>query len=405
MAGLLHRQLWQRLPRGSRRELLFAATRMLAPAISADATPCEPIIIAGPLRTATGLGQSTRLCYEAFRACGVRVYGIDLTSALGQSTDFPDYAFVDGRGVMGAGTLIIHVNSPFIPLALLKLGRTFVEGKWIIGYWHWELPRAPSDWRHGISRVHEIWTPSRFTAAAVENVAGKTLIRVLPHPVALGVRIVPRKHPPLNRSVTALVAFNMASGFNRKNPLASIAAFKMAFGNDSQAKLIVKVVHSDSYPDGRRALYAAIEGMTNVKLIDGTIDAAAMNDLYRRVDIVMSLHRSEGFGLVVAEAMLNSLPALSTDWSSTTDFLTSETGVPIKYCLVPAVDPQSSYHEPTVQWADADVEYAATKLEALRDPALRRAIGEVAQLDALKRFAAEAYVEAAFQWIGPAKTR
>jgi glycosyltransferase involved in cell wall biosynthesis len=399
MKAFLHRQVWQRLPKGPRRALLFSATRALAPRVSADARPCEPIVVAGPLRTATGLGRSAQLCYEAFRACGVRAYAVDLTSALGYPVDIPDYAFEDGRSVTGAGTLILHVNSPFVPLALLRLGRPLVEGKWVIGYWHWELLQAPADWRHGVSRIHEIWTPSRFTASAVKSVVGTKPIRILPHPVALGVQSAPRDRAA-GLGLTAMVAFNMASGFARKNPLASIAAFKAAFGNDPQNRLVVKVAHAESYPDGHHALQAAIDGMANGILIDRMIDDASMKALYAQTDVVMSLHRSEGFGLVVAESMLSALPVLSTDWSATTDFLTTETGVPVNYRLVPAIDPQGQYHQPLQQWADADIEDAAAKLVALRSPLRRRAIGEAAQGDAAKRFSAHAYVKRAFEWIG-----
>lgn len=399
MRDFLHRHVWQSLPRSARRALFFASTRTLAPPISAGAIPCEPIIVAGSFRAATGLGQSARLCYEAFLASGINVCAVDLTAALGQPIDYPNYTIVDGRHLTGAGTLILHVNSPFVPFALLRLGRPFIEGKWVIGFWHWELPRAAPDLQHGVSRVHEIWTPSQFTATAIRGISKGKTVRVLPHPVALAFRDEPRKVDTRGSSITALCAFNMASGFVRKNPLASIAAFKAAFGNNPKARLLLKVSHAQSYPDGRRAILAAIGDMPNVTLIDRLVDEEAMNSLFDQTDVVMSLHRSEGFGLVVAEAMLNSVPALSTDWSGTTDFLTTVTGVPIKYRLIPAIDPQGDYDQPSQLWADANIEDAAMKLSQLRDPAIRQAIGEAARADAVKRFSAKAYVECALEYI------
>ena len=299
----------------------------------------------------------------------------------------------------GAGTLILHVNSPFVPLALLKIGRAVVEGKWVIGYWHWELPEAPPDWRHGLTRVHEIWAPSTFTASAVKTIARNRTIRVLPHPVALGFQSAPPARAT-GPDLTAMLAFNMASGFTRKNPLASIAAFKTAFGDDPHCKLIVKVAHAEIYLEGHQALRTALEDMPNGELIDRMVDTATMKALYAQTDVVMSLHRSEGFGLVVAEAMLSARPALSTDWSSTPDFLTPKTGMPVSYHLVPARDPQNEYDQPSQKWAEADIDDAAAKLTALRDPALRKALGEAAQADAVKRFSAQAYVKQVFEWIG-----
>jgi glycosyltransferase involved in cell wall biosynthesis len=362
--------------------------------------------VAGALTTTSGLGHSARLCYEAFRACGVEAYGIDLTAALGQPADRTDFTFADGRALRGAGTLIIHVNSPLLPLALLALGRGVVEGKWVTGYWHWELPQAPEEWRPGASYVHEVWTPSRFTASAVAHVAGPLQLRVLPQPVALGFQRATTKAIGASGGLRGLISFDMASSFARKNPLAAIAAFEKAFGQSREVRLVVKVTHSDTYPEGARALRQAVDALPNATLIDRTIGYAEIQELYAQTDVVISLHRSEGFGLVVAEAMLSGRPAVSTDWSSTAEFLTPETGVPVNYRLVSAVDLQGEYNYPAQSWAEADIEDAAEKLSALADPARRRAIGEAAQTDAYRRFSAQNYVERAFDSLGqPAPNR
>jgi glycosyltransferase involved in cell wall biosynthesis len=88
------------------------------------------------------------------------------------------------------------------------------------------------------------------------------------------------------------------------------------------------------------------------------------------------LHRSEGFGLTVAEAMLAGLPAIATDWSGNTDFLDANTGCLVGWRPVPAVDPQATYDFRHMTWAEPSVEDAAAALVHLRaDPAAAHRLG------------------------------
>lgn len=116
-----------------------------------------------------------------------------------------------------------------------------------------------------------------------------------------------------------------------------------------------------------------------------------MADLYGKCDCLISLHRSEGFGLSVAEAMLRGKPPIGTDWSGTTDFVSSETGVPISFDLIPARDPQHVYDFPNLVWADPRIAEAATALRTLREPARCAELGELARAEGRRRFSAEVF--------------
>ena len=78
----------------------------------------------------------------------------------------------------GPGTLIVHTSAPLMPLILSQLGRRVIDGKRVIGYWAWELPAAPRDWRIGVPFTHEIWVPSAFTASAIKPIAEGRPVRV-----------------------------------------------------------------------------------------------------------------------------------------------------------------------------------------------------------------------------------
>src|SRR5262245_18545690 len=355
MRTVFHRMVWSRLPRLVRRSALFAATYLAAVKPDPDVDPAEPIIVVGFLRSATGLGESARLCYAALSEQGFDVRAIDVSAELMQPIDFPDYEFRDGSSLRGPGTLLMHVNAPLMPLVFLSLGRHVISGKWVVGYWAWELPVVPPEWSLGASFVHEIWVPSRFVARAVSARVTSAPIRVLPHPVARRVGSAIKRGERAHRPFTALVVFNMGSSFARKNPIASIAAFRHAFADRPDSRMVVKVTNTSLFPEGARQLGVAVAGAANVTVIDRTIRPDEMSQLYRESDCLVSLHRSEGFGLVGAEAMLQGVPALSTDWSGTTDFASAETGFPIKYRLVPAHDPQGTYDYPELSWAESDI--------------------------------------------------
>jgi glycosyltransferase involved in cell wall biosynthesis len=388
----LHRHLWQHLPYHWRRSALFLLSSFLAPRPAAKAAPQPPIYVAGALSTASGLGQSARLCHDALKANGeFPVFGVDLTSALMQPEDAA-FAFADGWNRRGPGTLILHVNAPFVPLALWRLGQRFVSDKHIIGVWHWELPRTPADWRHGAPFVHEIWVSSRFAADAVQPIAAGRPVRVVPLPVALQGPVPVASTRPPGRPFTVLTVFNAASSIARKNPLAAIAAFRLAFGDDPSARLIVKAANASVFPPGFAMIENAVRAANNIVLISETMSDSEIDKLYRDSDVVLSLHRSEGFGLILAEAMIRGLPVVATDWSGNVDFVTAQTGIPVPYRLIPAEDPQGTYQHPELNWADADVTAAADALRRLRhDPELARRLGETAAAFVAQAFSAQSY--------------
>jgi glycosyltransferase involved in cell wall biosynthesis len=396
--SLLHRQLWQRLPRAWRRAALFRTAALLAPRPSPKAKPAAPIIVAGVFNTASGLGESARLCYDALKMAGVSVLGVDLTATLMQPSDVPGFAFADGRSCAGSGTLILHVNSPLMPLAMWRLGRQLIEGKYIVGYWAWELPAVSPDWQHGVPFVNEIWVPSHFVAEAMRPLAAGRPVHVVPHPVALTGSAKRSPERPTNRPFTVLTIFNAASSFARKNPCAAIKAFCAAFGDDPTTRLIVKAANLWSFPQARELLKDAANSAQNIVVMDEIMSSAGIAALYDEADVFISLHRSEGFGLTLAMAMLRGVPVVATGWSGNIDFLNEETGIPVGSRLIPATDLQATYHHPNMVWADADIDDAAAALRRLRDdPLLCSRLATQAAQFAERTWSPQAYAHAVQQ--------
>jgi glycosyltransferase involved in cell wall biosynthesis len=394
-----HRHLWQSLPRRWRRRGVELVGSALAP--RPDPRPkraVAPFYVAGALSTASGLGESARLCLKTLGAAGYDARGIDLSDAFRQDARITDANPHVGLAVpaaaMGPGTIILHVSGFTMAWAMLALGRGCVRGKTIIGYWAWELPDLPPSWRRGLAYAHEFWAPSRFTAAAIARATDRP-VRIVPHPVSPAGDLVPdARRGDAKDPVIVLTAFDMRSGFARKNPLAAIAAFRAAFGDDPGFRLIVKVSQRQAYLPGWQALATASAGIGNIELEDRLTGAAEMSRLVGRADILLSLHRSEGFGLVLAEAMQRGKPVVATGWSGNMDFMTEENSCPVAYRLVPARDPQGSYDEADQSWADPDIAAASAALQRLADPEERWRLGWRAQQDARGLFAPERYRDA-----------
>jgi glycosyltransferase involved in cell wall biosynthesis len=228
-----------------------------------------------------------------------------------------------------------------------------------------------------------VWVPSRFTAKALEAIAPGR-VRVVPHPVACS----PPVPGALGRgdfalpedAFVVLSSFSLASSFERKNPLAAVAAFRAAFGDDPGRIMVLKVSHAEHWPADLARLQEAVGGARNIRLETRLLPHDDNLALTACVDCVLSLHRSEGFGLVPAEAMSLGRVVVATNWSGTTDFLDASCGVPVAYKLVAANDPRGVFMAPGAVWADADVAQAAASLRELAaSPDRCRALGAAAR--------------------------
>jgi glycosyltransferase involved in cell wall biosynthesis len=392
-----HLHLWRRLPHKARRAVLFRLASWWAPRPDPDTKAKTPIIIVGMLRHASGLGAAARACHDSLKASGLPVYGIDLTEKLMHEVNYSGFAYDDGWDVLGQGTVFLHISGPLVPLAMAGLGHAFVRRKRVVAHWFWELPEVPKDWSPAIPFVHEICVNTTFVRDAIRPIAHGRPLHVVPYPLALDPAPRPADRP--DRPFTALVVFNIASSFARKNPCAAIAAFRQAFGNDPSARLIVKHMNAYVWPEGVRLMEAAAREADNIELRGEVLDDVGMAALYDEADVVMSLHRAEGLGLIVAEGMLRGLPVIATNWSGSVDFLTPDVGVPIGYRLVPVVDPQGKYPA-AMQWAEPNVGEAAAALQSLRsNPAWRQRLGAAAAAHAGEFFRPTRYANRALEII------
>jgi glycosyltransferase involved in cell wall biosynthesis len=381
------RGLWRNaMPEPLRRLAAPALNHVLESYVRASAraahgadTARGPLKVVGYFSGTHGIAASARLAARAFEALGVPVDRVDVTDAK-----------LDWSGRLAepveAGAWIFHLNPPELLAAMACLGPKQLIGP-RYGYWAWELPRAPARWLRDGALVDEIWAPSRYTADALAGAAAP--VRVVPHPFFAedyaGIEPAPRR-----AAFQAVTLFDFKSSSARKNPLGAIEAFRRAFDGDPSCELTIKTQAGDAFPDLLAALRAAAPA--NVQVVDAAWPYAEVKRLIAGADVLVSLHRGEGFGLTPAEAMAMGVPVLATAYSGVMDFMDAESAVLVPYRLVPVNDPQGIYRGQS--WADPDLDAAAEGLKRLRDdPALRARLAATARLRVAERLSPEAWLK------------
>lgn len=379
MLAQLHR-VWRHLPPRLRRELYLAATAIVAsPArhsANMPARPGPPYLVVGPLSAPTGLGEASRLVLHGLLAAGREVAAIDLSAALMQPAVVPLPAGL-APPRPGPGTLVLTAQPPNVAHVLALVGRPLLRDKRRLGFWAWEVNALPREWRQSRRLIHELAAPSRYAAALLS--AGLHMpVRCAPFPLASRPR-APMARRAAGGEVVFGCAFDLGSTAARKNPAAVIAAFRAAFPQGG-ARLLVRVRDPGSETATFARLQAACEGGPAPITLLGRVDGAAdIEDWFAAIDVLISLHRAEGFGLLPAEAMQRGIPVIATDWSATAEYVSDAVGWPVAARLVPAVDPTGRYSLPGATWAEVDIDAAAMAMrQAAGDAALRRGKGSAA---------------------------
>jgi glycosyltransferase involved in cell wall biosynthesis len=294
------------------------------------------------------------------------------------------------------GIAILHVNPDLFNLCTRAMGLDRLRRRRVAGCWAWELDVIPPSWKLALRQVDEVWVPSQFIAGGLRKIAGHTPVHVVPHRMDVeGVRLAPLKDPFPAYAGRPIVFFSydVRSTHARKNPEAVIEAFRRATSDNSDPVLILKVHGEKAWPQSLERLQRAADGCPNIIILQKTFSPEVMKDVMARIDIVISLHRSEGYGLLMAEAMAAAKPVIATGWSGNMDFMTPECSFPIGYRLVPALDPQNTYGGYGAHWAEPNIAEAAAVLKNLLEhPDERLSMGRAAREHIAKIHAPEAWL-------------
>lgn len=364
----LLKSLWRATPQPVREFGLRLLCSFALDGVSEAATSASgPCFIVGSLRAVGGLARGARLHADELRGQGVEVVPVDMTREMLQTP----FLSLEETGALpldaarrhaGPGTVILHLNPPQFQVALLRLGRDFLRGKRIYAYWAWELESLPRVWLHALRFAHGIFVPSVFVQRTVSHHTHKP-VWVRPHPVPAAARC--KEKFMVDGVLRCLFLFDMASSAQRKNPAAVIEAFRMAFA-PGEAMLTLKVGQPEADRDAYRALVASASQVPGVKVRTEALGEEELDALYLEHDVYVSLHRSEGYGLTIREAMLRGLYVVATGWSGNMDFMQGDRCFPVPFRLVAAPVGALGLDHAPCRWAEPDVSAAAELLRGIR---------------------------------------
>jgi len=278
------------------------------------------------------------------------------------------------------GVNVFHINADEMADARRHLGTAFLAGRYNIACWHWELSRFPEAWLPALQGVDELWASSRFIQHALAEKAPVPVVW-MPHPMDVrggaGLERCDLALP--ERTYLFLTSFDFTSFVTRKNPLGVVRAFRTAFPLErgEQVGLVIKTNGAAERPDDASAFLASPELKDlRIVVIDQMLDRRRLIGLFEQCDCFVSLHRSEGFGRGIAEAMLLGKPVIATGYSGNMDFTNPLDACIVDYQLVP-VGPHEYPHATGQHWADPDLEQAAWYMRRLvSDPAWGAALAD-----------------------------
>lgn len=381
----LNREKLKRLLRTKKR---FRAAREKAVRISPRA-PAGVNLVAY-IRAEMGLGTAARGMAAAFEAAGIPFNVINLQH--GNAARHTDYSW-SHKEVQRShfDTTIVCVNPDNSFYLRTQVPTEVLGARYVVGNWYWELSEMPDAWMPEFEFTDEVWAASNFIKDAISGRAPVPVVRV-PTVVQLsGETRLSRSQLGLPEGRFLFLAmFDASSVLRRKNPLGVLRAFQSAFrSNDASVGLVMKF----NNPDDENELAEVREqgaGYENVFILNRSLGRDELNSLIAVCDCFVSLHRSEGFGLGPAEAMSLGKPAIITNWSGNTDYMTPDNCVAIDYELVKLGKNYGPYSADQY-WAEPDLDQAQHWMRKLaQEPELAKEIGRRGQQTINSEFSPQA---------------
>ncbi|OOG51054.1 hypothetical protein B0E50_02435 [Rhodanobacter sp. C01] len=375
---------WQHSATGTAAGL---AVRTGTPAVECD----QGVNLYGYLSRWLGLGECARLYANALLVSGypVSLHDVDIDIP----HDRRDQTLAPHVRTASSFTQdLIFVNPDHWKDTLHSIGVRHGGDRHVIGYWFWELEKFPEDWLHALDQVDEIMVSSAFVEQSLRRVCNKPVTRV-PVPLMSGSDSgLQRGHFGLrDDDYVFFCSFDFNSAIARKNPYAVIEAFRAAFPRgDEKVTLLIKSGNGDRNATLMMELLGVAARDRRIKVRDDMLERSDLQALHRCIDVYVSLHRCEGFGLGIAEAMHMGKPVVATAYSGNMEFMTKDNSCLVDYRMI-AVRHGEYPHAEGQHWADPDFRHAAHYMHALyQDRELASSLGRQAARDMARDFSVEA---------------
>ncbi|PBI80633.1 hypothetical protein A9993_13305 [Rahnella victoriana] len=321
----------------------------------------------GPFEARDSIGRVAALNIECLKSSNIPC-DIHLLSRPGPK-ETVDYANNIDDNLISSLTHkinIFHFNARRVPLYFSRLGKDSLKGFYNIGFWVHEMPTIPSQWARQLEFFDEIWTPSSICQSAVSLSANIPVVK-MPYPIEenpINKRMIDRAEGKSFDTFNFLAVFDVFSDAERKNPLFVIRAFLEAHAGNPAVKLIMKTRNLDQDKMLAEKLRKICMLHQNVVVLDGYMESSELKALYDSADAYVSLHRAEGFGLTISDAMSRGIPVLVTGYSGNMDFCNSADSRLVSYELRTVGHNRPRYRHDDV-WAEPDLEDATDAFREL----------------------------------------
>ncbi len=280
--------------------------------------------------------------------------------------------------------IVVNALDFYIPLD--DIPGVIWNHKYNIAYWAWELDKFRPEWMITMSHLDEVWCPSEFIKNAIENSEGYELnpipVKVLPIPHEKK-QIVEKKGEQKSdllykifdehkktKSFVFLVAFDFHSYIERKNPEGAIKAFLDAFPAADDKKMKYRLIVKSHFGTSNdiEEMRKVANHDPRVTFLNELLSDSDNQKLYEHQDCFLSLHRSEGYGMVILETLSNGIPVIATDYSGNVDFFAviphfhDQCAFPVSYKIVELEGTFGPYEQGN-HWAEPNHDSA---VEAMR---------------------------------------
>lgn len=324
-------------------------------AVTTGSAPAA-VNVAGYFRAELGIGTAARSLITALETAEIPINTLTFDRTANRlAHPFTDRSTKNGN----ADINILCINPDQMSAFAEHSGPEFCAGRYNIGVWFWEVEDFPVSLHHAFNQVDEIWVASEFMRQTFLKVSPKPIFKfplpVLPPTIDTSLTRAALKLPD---QFIFLFSFDFLSVLERKNPLGLVQAFTDAFAVGEGPRLVIKTINGDKRTLELEKLRYAIRDRPDIVLMDGYLDALRNATLTALSDCYVSLHRSEGFGLTIAEAMALGKPAIATGYSGNLEFMTPENSY-----LCPSsrfqVGPEREPYPADSHWSEPDVTAAA----------------------------------------------
>lgn len=342
-------------------ERCVAATPV--PAAPTGHAPTAGLTVVGYLGSGLGLGESARLMVSAAAAAGIP-HGTVAVASSGGSAQNVAYEAAAGHGPFD--THLLCVNADHTAGLVAAAPRLLSTGS-RVGMWYWEVESFPERFRPAFDLVDEVWVATDFIREAIAPHTSIPVRTVTPPlPQARTTTLLDRSAAGLPGGELFSFAFDFLSTMERKNPLGLVDAFTSAFSPDDGAVLLIKSINANLRPVEAEQLRHRVARLPHVRWVDGFWEADRRDALMAHSTAYVSLHRAEGLGLTVAEAMAWGTPVVTTAYSGTTQFASERNSFGVPWRPVPIPAGAEPYPAGT-PWADPDLDAAAALLRRVVD--------------------------------------